>query len=80
MYQFDTCLKNVGYNQNAFHKSSLDRNKGRTLMQRCKEFGTILFQEMKLCFEEARESQKSWLGNKPDTLGLATEKELKDKI
>ena len=59
VYRFDTCLKKVGCDRNAFHKSNIDGNKGRQLMQRREEFGILLFEEMKLCLEEARESRKA---------------------
>lgn len=80
VYRFDTCLKKVGCDRNAYHKQSIDGNKGRILMERRKEFGSILFDEMKLCLRETKLNRENMLEGKEDILGLATENELKDEV
>ena len=79
VYHFDTCLKRVGCDRNHYHKQSIDGNKGRILIERREEFGAILFDDMKECLKISKENRNKMLEGRVDTVGLATDDEIKKR-
>ena len=82
VYIFDSALKEVGCDRNAYHKQSIDGNKGRNLMERREKFGRILVEKMSHCLQKSIDDRKELLKTDPNLVQrqLATQEELKDEV
>ena len=81
VYIFDTALKEVGCDRNAYHKQSIDGNKGSKLMENREKFGTILLEKMKVALDYSYKNREKHLENpKLVKIQLATHKELEDEV
>ena len=82
VYIYDSTLKAVGCDRNAYHKQSIDGNKGRKLMEKREEFGFLLWDSMKEALANSKLEREEILKKHPGSvnLKLATEEELQEKV
>ena len=83
IYKFNSALKSVGCDRNAYHKNSIDGNKGRKLMEKHEDVGMLLFESLTESLSTSKQDRKDILEKNNIAavdLELATQDELENEI